>query len=463
MQSTNKLIPLIREGSLELHCVNIKIWQVNGVVLLGHGVIKINKHGILYLDFVCTSSIKTPDILLAEKYPKDSLNEEDVFYLECETLDGDKLKSSHFSVEFSLADSSPPVHKYIILSSIRCEEVEEEADDNFLFIEFSEFCDIPANRSNSEKSTLDGESVSWNQTVINIDDFEISIVDKKQYTYVHVKGNFDTERVLECLKFYIGFTCGSMIQPIFSIERQKQYKVSKIHSIRNLQKNQRSSNPVPSTYARGNKAEKDFHYEIFKSIYNLYEKKPKSFDSIYSQWKRVWHSFQSENSITALTLSVAVEGLLNDIFIPKFKGFGFNDHLNSEIKRVKSLVSELDLTPDQINRLKGSISYWKNITAAKSLEYLVNLEVITLDEKKSWSNLRNSSAHPKTKEIDAGSLETERDELLRCLNLFHNLIFNVIKYSGPRYYWSVNSENSLKYIENVEITESSKHKIEPKT
>lgn len=364
MQSTDKLIPLIREGSLELHCINIKIWQVNGVELFGHGTIKINKHGVLDLDFVCTSSINTPHILSSEKYPKDSLNESEVFYLECETLDGDKLKSSHFSVEFSLADRITPVHKHIILSSIKCEETEEEADDDFLLIEFSEFCDVPANRLNSETSTLGGESLSWNQTIINIDEFEVSIVDKKQYTYVRVKGLFDTKRVLECLKFYIGFTCGSMIQPIFSVERKKQHKVSNIHSIRNLQKNQRSFNPVPGRYIRGNKAEKNYHYEIFRSIYKLYEQNPKNFESIYSQWKRVWHSFQSENSITILTLSVAVEGLLNDVFIPKFKELGFNDHLNNEIKRIKSRVSDLDLTLEQANRLKSSISYWGNITAS---------------------------------------------------------------------------------------------------
>lgn len=78
----------------------------------------------------------------------------------------------------------------------------------------------------------------------------------------------------------------------------------------------------------------------------------------------MWHSFQSENSITILTLSVAVEGLLNDVFIPKFKELGFNDHLNNEIKRIKSRVSDLDLTLEQANRLKSSISYWGNITAS---------------------------------------------------------------------------------------------------
>ncbi len=463
MHSINSLLPLIREGKLELHCVNIKIWQEGGIELFGHGIIKINKNGVLYLDFICTKNDKLPGLMLSEKLPKDLLNEKERFYLECETLSGDILKASNFSIEFGLSDMQPPNHKNIILNNISCEETKDE-DGDFLYFEFSEHCDIPANKSNSETSTQGYESHSWNESIIDMEEeFKIHIIDEKDYKYCAVEGSFEVSRVFECLQFYIGFTCGSMIQPIYSLERSGKHTINRIHSIRNLQKTQRSSNPVPSLYARENKVDHDYHYQIFKNIYNLFSENPKHYESIYSQWKRVWYSFQSVNSITTLTLSVAIEGLLNDIFIPQFKSLGFNDHLNNEIRRIKSLISGLNLTPDQVNRLKGSISYWKNITASKALEYLIQLQVISSAEKTSWSNLRNSSAHPKTKEMDSSSLEVERQELLLCLNLFHNLIFNTIKYSGPRHYWAVGTDNPLRLVDYVVIDQNSKMIIETKT
>lgn len=463
MQSFDKLLPQIREGNLELHCIDVKIWQESGIELFGHGTIRINKHGILYLEFICTQSNNLPPLSLLEKFPKDNLNDKEIFYLECETLAGEILKASKFSVDIGLGDRSLPNKKSIILNNVQCEETDsDEDDDNFLFFEFSEHCDLPANKSNSETSTPGYESHSRNQSIIEMNGLSISIVDKKEYTYVRVTGEFDVSRVLECLNFYIVFTCGSMIQPIATVQRNKQQKISTINSIRNIQKRQRSSNPVPSNYGK-KKVESNYHYQVFKSIYTLHETSPENFESIYSQWARVWYSFQSKNSITILTLSVAVEGLLNDIFIPKFKKLEINKYLNDEISRIKSLISSLDITPDQMSRLKGSISYWKNITAAKALDYLVSLKIISQEEKKSWSKLRNSSAHPKTKEMNVAALEAERDDLLLCLNLFHNLIFNTIQYSGPRYYWAVNCNNQLRLINHIEINEGSKQFIEPKT
>ncbi|MCK8117295.1 hypothetical protein MTF68_06945 [Pseudoalteromonas sp. 2CM37A] len=454
MKSTDKLLPLLRDGQLELHCINIKIWQEDGVELFGHGVIRINKQGMLYLEFICTGNTNIPPLRLAEMLPKDSLDKKDKLYLKCETLAGDILTTSNFSIELGLSDREPPNKKIIFLHNIQCEETVDE-EDNFLYFDFSEYCDIPANRSNYETSTLGYESHSRNETIIEMDEFKISIIDKKKYTYCRVTGLFDVERVFECLKFYIGFTCGSMVQPMFTVKRNKHHKISIISSISNIQKRQRSSNPVPSTFGK-KKVETDYHYQIFKNIYELYEVSPNIFESIYNQWSRVWYSFQSKSSITILTLSVAIEGLLNDIFIPKFKQFDVNDHLDEEISNIKSLVSDLNISPAKIERLKSSISYWKNITAAKSLDYLVTLGVVSLEEKRAWSKLRNSSAHPKTKDVNTASLEKERQDLLLCLNLFHNLVFNTLKYSGPRHYWIVNCNEPLRIIENIEINESSK-------
>lgn len=60
--------------------------------------------------------------------------------------------------------------------------------------------------------------------------------------------------------------------------------------------------------------------------------KPLYFDSSYSQWMRVWHAFNSANNITILTLGVAIEGLLNDIFIPALKRIAADDEFEQAKK-----------------------------------------------------------------------------------------------------------------------------------
>lgn len=174
-----------------------------------------------------------------------------------------------------------------------------------------------------------------------------------------------------------------------------------------------------------------YHYALLENMDSLYRKNPKRFESIYSQWERVWYSFQSKNSIMFLTLSVAIEGLLNDIYIPTIKSRDENIEMNTEIDEIKTQIKSLELTSEQRNRLLGSVSYWKSITAAKALNYLVEHKIITIDDKKLWQELRNESAHPKVRENDLAKERLELEQVLSCLNLFHKLILNTLTFSGP--------------------------------
>lgn len=446
--------PAIRTGDFVLHCARVKIWQEiqTGIQLFGHGTIKINPTGCLYLEFICTETENLPNVLFNQKIPEDALLEEQKLFLEVESLDGDIFVSSGFSITVNMNTRRAPSCMYIFLSEISSTSEPENYSDkpNYLHFEFSEHFDIPANKMNSESSTLGSMSSSWNETVIESDDISISMVKNDSYVTVNAIGEFDTNIVLECLQFYIGFSGGAMLQPYITIRRTGAEKTTTIHSINNSYKHKRSSNPMVSSVV-----EKDYqesHYQLFKSMLDLRATKPKVYESIYSQWNQVWHSFQSKNAITSLTLSVAIEGLLNDIFIPAIKKNVKDEELEKDIKHIKTLVSELEISSQHKERLISSVSYWKNVTAAKALEYLVGEGVITTDEKKLWTKLRNECAHPKVRDASLASQQVDRDRVLSCLNLFHNLIFNVLKYSGPRFYFRVgNKSNTFDMIEHKEV------------
>lgn len=451
-----KGIEQLRTGDFVLHCVHVEVFQKmhDGVKMSGHGTIKINSVGTIYMEFICTTSENVPLAIFNERLPKDPLNDEHKLYLCAQTIDGDVYESDGFSIQINMNSSYPPVHHYIFLSSISSYstvELHEPAEDNYLYFEFAEHFSIPANKSNSVVSSLGSESHSWNQTVLEIDNYSISMVQKPNYTEVRVTGCFEPEVLLPCLKFYIGFSSASMPQFFYILKRMGGNKQEIISSIANNQKRQQSSTPMITSIGNNKYKNSDYHYKFLENIISLYSKNPKHFDSVYSQWERVWYSFQSQNSIMTLTLSVAIEGLLNDIYIPAINNQIDKSELEADINLVKQQIKTLKLTNEQHSRILSSVSYWKNITAAKALDFLIEKNVITRADKKLWQELRNESAHPKIRENSLAKERLEREKVRSCLNLFHKLVLNTFAFSGPVYAMQAGKEPDCVEILHIKI------------
>ena len=451
---SNEIIKQIRTGELVLHCVEVEIFQTvdNGCKILGHGTIKINSVGTIYLEFICTHNENVPHAFFNEKLPKDPLNPEEKLYLRVKTLNGNEYKSDGFSIKINLNSSSLPTHYYVILSSIySLNDTELQKEDSYIYFEFANYFNIPSNKKNSVVSSLGSESHSWNQTVIELDSYSISMVKYKDYTEVKATGDFEPDKLFKCLKFYIGFSSASMPQPYYMISITNGEEKRTVYSISNKQKRQTSSSPMVDNAGDEKYRDSTYHYALLKNIISLYTEKPKQFDSLYSQWERVWYSFQSKNSIMILTLSVAIEGLLNDIYIPAIKSKNENTELNNEINKIKIQIKNLDLTNEQCSRLLGSVSYWKDITAAKALDYLIKYDVITAKDKKLWQKIRNESAHPKVREEDLAKEKLELEQVLSCLDLFHKLILNTLKFSVPIRVLQLKQSHSYIELEHIDV------------
>lgn len=451
-----KKIEHLRTGELVLHCVQVEVFQIidDGLKMSGHGTIKVNNAGTIYMEFICTTSENVPHKLFSERLPKDPLNKEHQLYLRAKTISGDVYVSDGFSIQINMNSSTPPVHHYIFLSSVTCcstAEPHQSKDGNYLYFEFAEHFNIPANKANSVVSSLGHESLSRDQTVLEMDGYSISMVKKLDYTEVRVTGCFDPEELLQCLKFYIGFSSASMPQFVYMLKRMGENKQEIISSIVNKQKLQLASSPMVGSIGDKKYRDSVYHYKLLDNIISLRKKNPRQFESMYSQWERVWYSFQSKNSIMILTLSVAIEGLLNDIYIPAIKVKQNNLELKAEIKKVKRQIKTLELTDDQRSRILGSVSYWKNITAAKALDYLIEQDVITSADKKLWQELRNESAHPKVREDNLAKEILEREKVSSCLNLFHKIVLNTLAFSGPIWILQAGKEPVCAELNHTEI------------
>jgi len=391
-----------------------------------------------------------------ERFPANSLNPTEKLLAEFETINGDSFTSDNFTLTISVFERNQNKVFYIQLPYILSEEERRDSDHrlNYLYYEFGENIDIPANVLNKTESTKGSQSSSWDETKIVLEDFELTIQDEKDHTVIRSKGSFDTQKVVASTNFYIGFSCGVMPQPYVMSESIGSITITKINSINNRNLIKRSSNPIPSNIANNGKACGDHSFNLFINIYELVTNEPGRFASIFGQWERVWYGFTSVDEISELVLSVSIEGLLNDVYIPIFKKTRVDTKLLEEITDIKRKLSDLDIPKNHLERLKSSASYWKNITAAKALDLLINDEIIDAGNKKVWQSLRNSSAHPKIKELNSAEEQKKLDDLLDCLNLFHKLVLNIIGYSGPINDFNSNEGKRALMIQHKEVLDT---------
>ncbi|KQA16608.1 hypothetical protein [Vibrio metoecus] len=436
MHFDTNFISSVRSSEMEIHCLSVRIWQnhADGLRLNGHGTIKQNKFGTLFLEMVCTETVYKPIGQLQPqlRFPQDHLNPEHKLFAELVDISGKVWETQGFKLELSGFQLNTNKVIYTLLPYIASEEFREESVDMpYLHLEFEQEIDIPFNKSNRTLSTATGsESFGFNELCFEVDGLDIRIVNESDYRFVKVKGDFVPEDLERCIRFYLGFSCGVFLQPYILFINVGNINKCTIRSFNNQISHKRSTNPIPSDIhipEGGN----NYSINLFQRVLALYSEDIKYFDCVSSQWERVWRGFNSSDDIAELVLSVAVEGVLNDIYIPDFKQSRQDQQLIEAIKEIKLKLNELDIDVTYLSRLQSSVSYWKNITAARALDILIAEGVLADNDKKLWNSIRNTSAHPLSKELSNVEEQKKRDDLYSCIDIFHKLILNVLAYSGP--------------------------------
>lgn len=435
MINANKLIDAMHEGSLEVHCVHVSIRQKieHGLSLNGYGVLRVNKVGTLYLEIICKEANGVPAGDFYSAFPADPFDSTQKLYLEAETLDGEVVYAEEFSIRISAFDRRPPFKLHVLLHEVYLLDTDRQAKslDNYLYFELFEKSNIPANKMNSMSSTYGSESMSWDESEISLDGSKVAILNKKDRTVVRASGKFDPEGFYKTLLFYIGMSSGVMPQPYCLIRNTSDSASIHLKSTNRQLRNKKIPEPFPSATAGGDWP--NCQYDILREMIRVKSDAPLHFDSSYSQWMRVWHAFNSEKSITILTLGVAIEGLLNDIFIPALEMNAADEVFEKSKNDLIDKVKKIEADDAHVNSLVKHVERWGNIHAGKALSMLVEKGLVLDDEKIAWGDLRNSAAHPKFKENTEARQEKEHRRISKCLTLFYRLILNIYSYSGPMY------------------------------
>lgn len=452
---TDKILKSIRDYSFEAHCPKIRIYQKNGIVLKGYGIIKINDYGVFYIEFICLEKNNIPKFNWSIRLPDDHFDESQKIYLEAVSIDGVEFQAEDFRIELhALSMHRSSVH-HILLEKIRTTELTKNTKDYF-YIEFNQTINIPRNKNNSVVSTLGSESFAWNESIIDFDqeNLKIRIVDDHGTKgFISIKECTNPELMLDCVTFYLGFCSGILLQPYYSNHISSNQKVSTFYSTNKLYLQKSYVSALASNLSNPEFRDGEYHFNILRNSIRLYKENPKHFLSIYAQWRRVWISFKSEQDITNLALTTAIEGLLNDIFIPIYKKSRKDEVLEHDIKEIKKIIKNLEIDDLYKERLQNSISYLKTITANKALALLVDSGILSSKETEAWKNLRNEVAHPKAKSNNLSSKYEEKENFISCLNLFNSLIFQTLNYKGPRNYFSPIKEVEIHLFNSKNLNE----------
>ncbi|SDU40412.1 MULTISPECIES: hypothetical protein [Pseudomonas fluorescens group] len=456
MIASEKMIDAMRDGKLELHCVSVSITQkcVGGLCLRGYGVIRVNQVGTIYLEFICMEANNKPPSNVSGfhvSFPNDSLDKNQKLYLEANSLEGHKIFAEGFSLRISVFHMRAPYKIHVFINEVYFveEDISKSDSKNYMYFELLEKPRIPTNKMNSESDSYGGESHTWNESDLQIEGATVNVINKENRVEVRVRGEFVADELYRSLLFYIGLSSGVMPQPYCVIKRVGSETVMHFKTVRNSLRGKAMPAPISdSVVGEGFPA---CHYAILASMLRVKRNNPLRFESAYSQWQRVWHSFQSENNISILTLAVAVEGLLNDVFIPELKLASSDGELETAKVALIDELGKLDVRDDHKQTLISSVVRWGNIHPGKALGILIDKGLVLRTEKKAWNDLRNSAAHPMFKENDNLNQLKEQWRISNTLTLFYRLVLNIFEYDGPMYEFRANEKPNFFKREYVRV------------
>ena len=148
---------------------------------------------------------------------------------------------------------------------------------------------------------------------------------------------------------------------------------------------------------------------------------------LYRFWWRILRAHQGDIENSSLVLSVAIEGVLKELFLSRHDADAEFCHL---VDAAKPAIGRLKIH----ERVRSSLSTsLKNAIAAKPRDAMVRLEeqgVLEDTHIKAWKALRNTGAHGALLDDDEDRFQRHIDRFFCCLDMFYRLVFAVIGYRG---------------------------------
>lgn len=281
---------------------------------------------------------------------------------------------------------------------------------------------------------------------IKIDD-DVNIVLSKFDNYLDLVVSTTVDeninyRYIENLIYALNFVIGVEADPVYiNIKR----KGSQLRARNNIYKIPSIfSSPLIARHSYGDDFTKN-HTDLFSVYFRYLQNNPETTLQFIN--KRVISAGRSYLYITALVVAVQIENICKANYSEYYRPDNvFNDAIEDCTKLIDN--SNIKKKKDIIATLRGMINKGERreqVNVKNILKNLSEKKIIDTSLIKSWKDLRNITAHGDSYQEDENSEADFKllSDVFLCINLYYQLVFHLIGYSGY-YSWKDSQKNMLK-------------------
>ena len=234
-------------------------------------------------------------------------------------------------------------------------------------------------------------------------------------------------RICEALQFVLGDLVAWSTLEL----NQSNQRTIRIQSSFNRDKRDKKTKVLPPLRFEKLDSDEDIWKLYEKYLHHILTYPKKEFHPISGWIRRIIEARETTFEAEILTLSVAVEGLLE---IEPFKENMMNSNsinIESQVSLLQEKIKELNLEESFRKRLNGwlvNIKYINSVSTSDKLIHLVKKGLIEKKLVKSWKDIRNGAAHGYV--VERNKFERYFKLCNQVTILFNHLIFLIIGYTG---------------------------------
>lgn len=420
-------------NTFEIDCIEITLTQKvdnDPIVYVGPGSITQNENGVLELKLYCKINDikKEMSHMFKHHTPGKIISDDNYFNLKAIDMSGVEWTSDNIWVT---ADVSFPASGQVIKANLReIESVEEgskKADQNYLFVVLPGKFEIPCN----EKVYLPNGGWRLSRSVFATKNLELDLNKCENYLIINVNSkpeflNTDVSiKILEALNIILG----KVARPLVIKYTFQEHSFLKIKSVPDSFSNKEFPTPFKHSSPEDIQSFSCFLEKYLMTVENPYS-------DLYGFWHKVNRAWQADIENAALSVGVAIEGLLSSYF----RELGLPDgEITKQAHAALEILNGVEFGERIKGRILGSISGLLNNSSPKGVLYnLAQKGVFNKSVVDQWVKLRNKSVHPDKLNEDPRAFQKYIDLIYSCIAIFYILIFLIIKYDGKYLDYSEN-------------------------
>ena len=422
---SDKIIDKLISNKFEIDCIEIKLIQKiddGPLVYEGPGAIFQDEFGQLNLKMYSRNSElkKEFNCFFKNRVPGKLVERDSYFSLKAIDMSGNEWHSDDIRVSPHM---SLPAQGQVVKAKLRSIEtggIGSSSELNYLTIFMPGKYSIPCN----EIEELPNGGRSLNRSVFSANNINFELKENKEYLVIRANASPEYLQESACwmVNEALSIITGIIMWPVAIMQTQQESSSIKIRS---------KFNKTNKEFSKPFKVSSPEDIQSFISFVEKYlsaMERPHS--ELFGYWHKIQRSWQTSLIDSALTLTVAIEGILKVYY----EGIGNADEeIMRQAKAAKKILTDNDNDEfeDRIKeRLLSSIGNLNQTSPKNALYKLREKNLVTDHMVKEWDILRNQSAHADKLEEDSEKFQQHIDSIFTNIALFFRLIFIVIGYNG---------------------------------